>query len=302
MNSVNRIVQTLWTKPVFQHDNSIGIQRFQGGWLNRKYNYMSWTLSCLQFRKFYDNVELVTDMKGKQLLIDLLDLPYSNVRIELDCLNHYPNSLWTIPKIYSYMIQEQPFIHADGDVIIWERLGGVMESAKLCAQQLVINHKPQYITLGEIETNFSFIPECIVKDRAENRIVRISNAGLLGGTHLEFFKDYATQSFEFVDKNLSQIDQVKTGNIGMIFEEYLFYCLAKEKGIEIIYYLDPIEDDFKGTELVDFYNVGSKTKLIHPIGTYKKYQQICDLLSSTLLMNYPKHYYRILELLRDCEI
>ena len=302
MNLIKKIVQTLWTKPVFENGQNEGQNRFHGGWLSKKYNYMAWTLSCLQFRKFYDIVELVTDLTGKQLLIDCLNLPYTNLRVELDCLNHYPSCLWTLPKIYTYSIQEEPFIHTDGDVFIWEKFGVEIESAQLCSQQLVIDHKPQYLTMREIETYFNFIPDCIRKDKLENKILRISNAGLFGGTNLNFFREFVKLSFEFVDKNLSQLNNLKSGNFGMIFEEYLFYCLAKEKGIEVTYLLNPLEDDFKGTQLIDFETVPSKTRFIHPVGTYKQHQQICDLLASTLLMNYPDYYYRIMKLLRDFEI
>jgi hypothetical protein len=139
--SVSKIVQTLWTKPVFE-DNSNIHQRFHGGWLNKKYNFMAWTLSCLQSKKFYENVELVTDARGKLLLIDNLELPYTNVRVELDCLNNYPNILWTLPKIYTYSIQDEPFIHIDGDVFIWEKFHEKIESANYVHSKLllIINH------------------------------------------------------------------------------------------------------------------------------------------------------------------
>jgi Family of unknown function (DUF6734) len=302
MNHHVRIVQTLWTKPVYEGSIGDRHQRFHGGWLSKKYNYMSWTLSCLQFRKFYSNVELVTDIQGKKLLIDTLELPYTSVKVELDCLNHYPSTLWTLPKIYSYQIQKKPFIHTDGDVFIWEKFKPQIESAQLCSQQLVINHKPQYQIMEDLKSQQCYIPDCIKKDRAINKIPRISNAGLFGGTNLDFFKEFARLSFEFVDRNLSKIPKFTSRNFGMIFEEYLFYCLAQEKEIDVSYLLEPLNDDFTGIQLVDFETVPLKTKYIHPVGTYKKHQQICDLLASTLLLYYPEYYYRIHKLLRDFEI
>lgn len=302
MISSKKIVQTLWTKPVFEGKNYEIQNRFQCGWLSKKYNFISWALSCLQFRKYYESVELVTDKRGKHLLIDILKLPYTDVKVELDCLNHYPTSLWTLPKLFTYKIQKDPFIHTDGDVYIWGKFGKSIEEARLCSQQLVIDHKPQYYAMEEIEACLSFIPNCIKKEKADNKILYFSNAGLLGGTDLDFFQEFANLSFEFVDKNLSNLSDIKSGNFGMIFEEYLFYCLAKEKGIEITYFLEPLIDDFTGTKLVDFETVPSKTRFIHPIGSYKKYQSICDLLESTMLMNYPDYYFKIMKLLHDFEI
>lgn len=292
-----KIVQTLWTKPVF--DSSGVRHRFNGGWLSRKYYYFAWALSCLRFHEYYKDVELITDRLGKRILIDYIGLPYVTVKIELDALNQYPEDLWTLPKIYTYKLQKEPFIHADGDIFIWERLGDEMENATLCSQQLVIDHKPQSITMNEIISSFDFIPDFILNDYFECKELKISNAGLMGGTDLNFFEEFSDLSFEFVNRNMKHLDKIKSGNFGMIFEEYLFYCLAKEKGINVTYLLAPLTDDFKGTKLVDFETVPQKTKFIHPVGTYKQYQQICDLLESTLLMHYPDYYFRILKLLHD---
>jgi|WetSurMetagenome_2_1015567.scaffolds.fasta_scaffold254899_1 hypothetical protein len=296
-----KIVQTLWTKPVFADSSGSG-HRFNGGWLSRKYYYISWALSCLRFLEYYDNVELVTDSRGKSILVDSIKLPYTNVKVELDCLNHYPDSLWTLPKIFTYQIQKEPFIHADGDIFIWEKLIDDIENAPLCSQQLVTDHKPQYTTMDEIINYLDFIPDCIRKDFVKSKMLSISNAGILGGTNLEFFAEFCDLSFEFVNKNLSHLDKIKSGNFGMIFEEYLFYCLAKEKGCEITYLTEPDTDDFKGIKLVDFESVPKVTKYIHPVGNFKKYPHIADLMADTLLLNYPDYYFRIMDLLNDFEI
>jgi hypothetical protein len=300
MSAIERIVQTLWTKPVFESNDTM--HRFNGGWPSKKYNYMSWALSCLQFRKFYNNVELVTDLRGKHLLIDILGLPYTKVQVELDNLNNYPSSLWALPKIYAYSIQDEPFIHADGDVLIWEKFSDHFENAQLCSQQMVIDHKPQYTIMEEIESCFNYIPNCIVRDRKETLILKTSNAGLFGGTNLYFFKEYAKMSFEFINKNFSKLTKIKSATLGIIYEEYLFYCMAKEANIEITYLLNPIDNDFIGNTLVDFETVPTKTKFIHPVGSYKLYQQVSDLLAYTLLLYYPEYYYKILGLLNDFEI
>jgi len=74
----------------------------RGGWSDKKYNYMSWAFSCLQFKKYYSEVELITDKLGKELLIDKLELPYTSVKVELDQLNSYHSDLWALGKIVKY--------------------------------------------------------------------------------------------------------------------------------------------------------------------------------------------------------
>jgi hypothetical protein len=81
-----KIVQTLWTKPIFNNDSSDIRHRFNGGWLSWKYYYFAWALSCLRFREYYKEVELVTDNLGKKILVDGIGLPYTSVKVELDCL------------------------------------------------------------------------------------------------------------------------------------------------------------------------------------------------------------------------
>jgi uncharacterized GH25 family protein len=75
-----KIVQSLWSIPILQNKKSL-FNIGNGGWAERKFYYMSWALSCLQFKKYYKDLVLVTDKAGKKLLIDKLNLPYSEIII-----------------------------------------------------------------------------------------------------------------------------------------------------------------------------------------------------------------------------
>jgi len=79
-----KIVQSYWSKPALDDAYLQDDGRFKGGWLHEKYNYMSWALSCLKLRQHYDKVVLFTDDLGKKLLIDKLELPYTDVRLDLN--------------------------------------------------------------------------------------------------------------------------------------------------------------------------------------------------------------------------
>lgn len=80
---------------------------------------MSWALSCLKFKEIYNEIELVTDINGKHLLYDILELPYTNVVTKLDDLNDYNHNLWALGKLYAYKLQQEPFIHVE---LMWEYL------------------------------------------------------------------------------------------------------------------------------------------------------------------------------------
>src|ERR1035437_7473627 len=114
-----KIVQSFWSKPFLSKNTNI-FDRAKGGGISEKMFYMSTALSCLMLRKFYDDVTLITDEFGKHMLIDVLGLPYTNVIVELDKINHYDENFWALGKIYAYSIQDKPFLHVDSDVFIWK--------------------------------------------------------------------------------------------------------------------------------------------------------------------------------------
>ena len=94
-----KIVQSFWTKPFLSGGKGMAGTRLNGGWPEKKFNYFSWALSCLQLRKYYDNVQLVTDDLGKELLIEKMQLPYSSVTTDLNQLDKYNANLWALGKI-----------------------------------------------------------------------------------------------------------------------------------------------------------------------------------------------------------
>jgi hypothetical protein len=95
---------------------------------------MAWALSCLRLKEHYPNLHLYTDNRGYEILVEYLNLPYSDVHACYDSIDHYSETLWTLPKIMTYAAQKGPFIHVDGDVFIWEKLRFELENAQLVAQ------------------------------------------------------------------------------------------------------------------------------------------------------------------------
>lgn len=124
------IVQSFWTGQQNTETNSFG-------WLSPKFHALSWALSSLQLSKFYD-VELYTDNNGCELLINKLQLPYKKVHVVLDELNHFHKDFWALPKIKTYSLQKEAFLHVDGDVFIWEKFPGKLLRSDIISQNLEI--------------------------------------------------------------------------------------------------------------------------------------------------------------------
>lgn len=274
-----RIVQSYWTKPFFN----------SGGWCDIVYHYISCTLSCLKLVEYYEDVELYTDEKGYDLLIKKLKLPYTRVYVCLNDIDKYNSVLWALGKIYTYSLQKTPFIHIDNDVFIWEKFPKRIEGAELIAQHF--ENKYYYNTKSYFDLLKAGVKykEYMVINKSER--INESNLGIVGGSNLLFFQNYTKEVFEFIEMNSSFIYKKGAENLSMInniFEQYLFYLLAKKMSCNIEYLLSNISDSFK--ELVDFYTVPLRTKFIHMIGYHKKNSILCYLLGQRLYYEYPEYY------------
>ncbi|MCL1943408.1 MAG: hypothetical protein FWF54_07675 [Candidatus Azobacteroides sp.] len=292
-----KIVQSYWSKPNLASKSE---NKSMGGWSDSVFFYMSWALSCLTFKEFYDHIELVTDENGKKLLVEMLELPYDPVKTSLEDIKGYDHDLWAVGKIYAYSIQTEPFIHADYDVYIWNRFPDRIENSELIGQHLEISYDHNQSFYQDVENNLSYIPESILnfREKTTKEIIEV-NAGILGGFNLKFFKEYTAEAFHFVDKNYDRIGRLTyKGMFNTIFEQYLFYCLAQEKQIPIEYLIkEQISSRFEG--LADFTDIHYKTSYIHTVGDYKKYFRIGEQVAYRLWHHYPQYYNKIIQLYQE---
>lgn len=184
-----KIVQSYWSKPSLDSENVQEESRFKGGWLHEKYNYMSWAFSCLKLRQYYNDVVLYTDDLGKELLINELELPYTNVRLDLNDLKTYDSRLWAVGKLYTYSLQNEPFIHVDGDVYIWDKFNISLEKRDVIVQSKYdFTHHIKY---EEIKTyllqEFKNLPFSVSEQlKKENNQLLSINAGIIGGSDIAF--------------------------------------------------------------------------------------------------------------------
>jgi hypothetical protein len=193
-----KIVQSYWSKAYKNSPNS--------GWEFKGTHYMSWALSCLQLKQFYDEVELVTDSEGAELLINKLHLPYTSCKTILDKLYNENPALWALGKIAAYEEQQDPFIHVDGDIYIWNHFPRRIEESGIVAQNIERNYPFGIKLLEEMkEKHFSFPLQPSLGDMCE------TNMGIIGGNDLYFFKDYCSLVYKFLDLNRDKLDALSGG-------------------------------------------------------------------------------------------
>lgn len=293
-----KIVQSLWSKPGRNEGNYN-----KCGWPEKKYNYFSWALSALQFRKFYDAVELVTDECGYDLLIRKLGLPYTSTKIVLDELNDYNPGIWALGKIYAYGIQDQPFIHADADVYIWKKFEDSFEKAPILCQNIEkgAHYHQWYKSLFvDIVQHFNYYPEVLDRSISRNGSIISINAGIIGGHNVNFFKLFTKQSFKFIDQNIDCMEKVDVDLCNTIFEQFLFHALAEDKGENLTFFNPHFVRYW--SDVADFTKTPHRASYIHLQGNFKHKKQILTSLEYRLQEDYPEYYYRIIHLMRSNQI
>lgn len=282
-----KVIQSFWS------GNRDSLLKDNFGWLSPEYHIMSWCLSSNLLARLYD-VELYTDKVGYDLLIGKLNLPYSKVHLVMDDLNEYNKDLWALSKIYAYSLQEEPFLHIDGDVFIWEKFSDKLMQGNLISQNLESATDYYEKIMVELEKELSYFPNEILLDRKKSNSIYAYNAGIFGGHNINFYKNYTTKSFEFVDKNQNDLANINITNFNIFFEQYLFYCLAKEQKVEC-YFNDVIEDNgYKG--FGNFEDVPFKKNFLHLLGVFKRDSNTCKKMSQKLLSEFPQVYINVMNL------
>jgi hypothetical protein len=284
-----KVVQTLW------FDNS---KELNGGWLTTQFHLMSWALSALSFSRFYPNLELVTDNIGADLLFENLKLPYSQVSLEQESFKPSVDKLWVLRKIYSYTLQNDPFIHADGDTYLFKPFDEELLSAPLVAQNYEYNH-PYYIEgYNEIVNYCNYLPPHI-KSREENRISAV-NAGILGGNNFSFFKDFSTQIDIFIEQNKDCLGKLSPYYLNIILEQFLFKQIAEEQNIPITYLIKEEIGYPHYYGLDRFYDLPNDVNYLHTMN-YKQNPLICEQMAQRLFIEDTELYYRCVKVSKSLE-
>lgn len=286
-----KIVQSYWSKP---YDKSVAGNQM-GGWCNKTFHYMSCALSCLKLSEFYP-VELITDQKGRDILIDKIGLPFHWVKDDLHDLD-YPTDLWAIAKISAYGLQTEPFLHVDNDVYIWSAFPEYVTESNLVVQSIEESYEHNRQYTEDIIKKFNYVPASILEQQKTNFEIDSINAGIIGGNNLSFIKDYSQEAIKFIEKNLPVLDKMSNiKGFNLIFEQCLFYSMAKQRNEAVSCLLNQ-KMNLEYRELVRFWNVPNVDTYIHAIASYKEHYIIGEQIAQRLWYEYPEYFYRIQRLI-----
>lgn len=291
-----RIIQTLYLtgNPAHPLKESMGF-------MAAEFNWMSWALSCLQLKKFYDQVELYTNQAGYEILIRAMGLPYDKVHFLPEDLE-YPRQLWAYPKLYTYSIQDKPFIHVDGDIFFWEKMNDNLLNQPLTAQNVEIN-APYFAWIAQhLQHSGIKLPSPIAGQLMTETGLQAYNAGLIGGHDLAFLQNYATQALHFIEENANILAAQGRSEYNMLVEQVLFHALAQECNANVSCYLPDRVTDMTYPGFAEFSGVSYQTKFIHLMGAFKRNPLICEQLAMRLRNDHPVYSEKILKICQQAGI
>lgn len=284
-----KIVQSFWS------GNSWDIEK-NYGWFSPKYHWLGWVLSVNQLRKFYDEVELVTDRIGYEILINKLKLPYSKVHVILDDLNQYNENLWALAKIKSYSFINEPFLHVDGDVFIWEKFDEELLKQDIIVQNIETTTEYYRNMWTQIFPHLQYMPS-VMESYHNGLSNKAYNMGVFGGNNLTLIKKYCDESFSFVNGNKSGLDKINLFNFNIFFEQVLFYEIAKlvNQKVSCLILEDIGDNEYKGFGSFDA--VPNDRTYLHLLGFFKRQAEVCLKLKTYVQKYYPNYYDKIEQLL-----
>jgi hypothetical protein len=287
-----KIIQSLWTTPLHTNASDDVNLRYAGGWPSSKYHAISWALSALKLKQLYEKIHLYADNEGRDWLINQLQLPYNEVHVELNELDRYHPSLWSLSKIYAYGKQDRPFLHIDGDVFMWKPLPTEKMKAILLCQNVEENFSFYSASLEEIKQHFSFLPELFKRNNGQQTLA--ANAGVMGGNNTTFFANYARQAFELVERNKQELNKIDVGAFNNVLEQYFLFQLARERSLHFEAIFDSIPESYM--PLLQINTAPVISSFVHTVGNSKKNMMICLEMEARLKFEFPKIHAHISQL------
>jgi hypothetical protein len=247
---------------------------------------------------------LVTDDKGKKILIDNIGLEFEFVSKELNSISSYHQNWWALGKIIAYKCQKSPFIHIDQDVILWKKIPENIEKSDVFTQSIeyVGEHDHFYAPrrFDELKSAGGWVPEEILEYLRSPYPHSASNCGIFGGNNIQFIQHYANNAIKFVTDpyNITKWEPRWEDNV--LMEQYnINACVNFHRG--------KMESPFKNVKLDYLFPVTANPYDMLTAEEYgythlmdaKKNPFIAAIIEERVKSDYPKMYKRCFEYVND---
>ena len=290
-----RAVWSFWTKPYRAGRDA--------SWADDWYHWLAWGLSVHAARQHYPETVLVTDEAGARVLVDALELPFTEVSTALNDLQADPD-WWALGKLEAYRRQADPFVHIDADVFLWTPLNPALSAAPVFAQ----NPEP----IPSLSTSY-YRPDLLEAVIAPERLPvewtwyrraradwRAECCGVFGGARVDFIQHYAAEALKIATDARNRPGLARLGDkIGhmILLEQYLLSaCLeyhAEQPGsafsdVHIRYVFEGVEQAYDPS-------AAQAAGYTHLAAGTKRNRRVCRDLERRVRQDLPRFYERCRE-------
>ena len=287
-------VWSFWSKPYLSSRKQICA--------TERHHLLSWILSVKLARKHFRKTRLVTDEYGASLLIDGLHLEFDEVQIVLNVLDEQDAKWWALGKLYTYRLQEEPFMHIDSDVFLWKPL-------PVTSDTHVFAQNPEYFYVGEsfykpdiptrlVRQQGGWLPEEWQWYQARGNLQRAECCGIFGGNAIEFihyYADLAIRTIEHADNH--QLWQTLEEDVerNILLEQYLLSACINHRNHQPNNNHITIEYLFASEAEAFTPKKSAAAGYTHLIADTKKNEIVANNLEQRVKADYPEAYQHCLE-------
>lgn len=284
-------VWSFWSKPYLSSHKQV--------WATERHHLLSWILSVQLARKHFRKTRLVTDEYGAKILVDGLHLEFDEVQVVLNVLDKQNPKWWALGKIYTYRLQDAPFIHIDSDVFLWKAL-------PVNSQTQVFAQSPEYFYLGKsfykpesvselVRQQGGWLPEEWQWYQSLGALQRAECCGIFGGHAIEFINYYADLAIKTIEHPANRcvwemLDDSVERNI--LLEQYLLSaCISHRKNFQHLSHA-PVAIEYLFAIEADAFNAEKSAAVgyTHLIADTKKNEKIANNLELRVKKDYPEYY------------
>lgn len=263
---IETALYSFWSKPYREKNAFKTFAEF-----NTEYDFvLSWSASVRLSKKNFKKVVLVTDSWAWENLFKDLNLPFDEVKLSLDGIDH-STDIWSVSKAYSVLEMSEPFVHIDSDVYIWKPLSTTFLNSEVLVQdgEGKIDRDQYTLYLGlewDYQRYLNGMNKYFNNSNLKDRDVYAWNCGIIGGTDVKFLHKWAKEMIEVSNLYDTIIKKQNYRNSYLVVwvEQTLLLLMAEYHNVEVVPILNYRE------EPQDFYT--------HLMGSSKRDVEMMKLL------------------------
>lgn len=234
-------VYSFWAKPYFD-----SLKKGFAGFNSEADFRDSIALSLLCLRQSVAKVQLVTDARGYELLVEKFGFQFDDIDFSLNGISDaIPSQLWMFGKLVAYSIQREPFIHIDFDLYLLKPLSNLYKNASIFAQSVEPFSTYDYARRMNVLNLLGNLPcEWTAFDDVPMQNRYAYNVGIIGGLYWYGLVDYAEKAIASIENNIFVFRKLPTHEIldcNVVFEQYFLACYAKHHQLSIVPYIRDLE-------------------------------------------------------------